>query len=71
MTPTDERHHGVTCPKAVHKSEGYLHDADDDGPYDVEGMIYCGRCHYWLGVGDFTEPREARLVDFEPDRRRS
>ena len=38
--------HGVTCRKAEHDAEGgYLHDAADDRPYDVDGVAYCGRCH--------------------------
>lgn len=38
--------HGKDCPKKEHIREGYLHDADDDRPYDVDGVLYCGRCHY-------------------------
>jgi hypothetical protein len=41
--------HGRDCPKVPHLSEGYLHAADDDTPYDVDGVVYCGRCHCWLG----------------------
>jgi len=38
--------HGLTCAKAVHLlGAGYLHDASDDTPYDVDGVRYCGRCH--------------------------
>lgn len=41
--------HGVNCPKVIHKARGgYLHAADDDTPYDVDGCTYCGRCHYAL-----------------------
>ena len=40
--------HGKTCVKVDHYSQGYLHDEDDDGPYDVDGVTYCGRCHRWL-----------------------
>lgn len=41
--------HGVSCPKAPHGPEGgYLHDEDDDRPYDVDGVSYCGRCHFFL-----------------------
>jgi hypothetical protein len=25
-----------------------MHAADDDGPYDVDGIAYCGRCHQYL-----------------------
>lgn len=39
--------HGETCPKVPHDNPagGYLHAADDDRPYDVDGCKYCGRCH--------------------------
>ena len=37
--------HGVDCPKARHLGAGYLHGEDDDRPYDVDGVTYCGRCH--------------------------
>lgn len=38
--------HGFSCPKVVHgESQGYLHDAQDDSPYLVDGAQYCGRCH--------------------------
>lgn len=42
--------HGKTCPKAIHfpGSTGYLHGAEDDAPYDVDGLLYCGRCHTFL-----------------------
>jgi hypothetical protein len=41
--------HGRDCPKVQHVGGGYLHDADDDGSYDVDGVSYCGRCHGWMG----------------------
>lgn len=38
--------HGVSCPKVRHDStDSYMHRKDDDGPYDVDGVNYCGRCH--------------------------
>lgn len=41
--------HGVNCPKYAHSNcGGYLHDAFDDSPYDVDGQMYCGRCHIAL-----------------------
>ncbi len=40
--------HGANCPKVAHVCDGYLHDADDDSPYDVDGVMYCGRCHVCL-----------------------
>lgn len=27
---------------------GFLHAEDDDGPFDVDGVEYCGRCHVAL-----------------------
>lgn len=41
--------HGIECKKVEHTGEGYLHQSHDDSPYDVDGMSYCGRCHYVLG----------------------
>ena len=37
--------HGINCEKAPHTRTGYLHGADDDSPYSVDGCSYCGRCH--------------------------
>ncbi len=37
--------HGKNCMKRRHGKSEYLHDADFDGPYDVDGVDYCGRCH--------------------------
>ena len=38
--------HGKDCFKQVHIAEsGYLHSENDDSPYDVDGVNYCGRCH--------------------------
>lgn len=37
--------HGVNCKKEPHVRDGYLHDERDDTPYDVDGQMYCGRCH--------------------------
>jgi len=39
--------HGLDCPKVFHdaRRSGYLHAPDDDQPYDVDGVAYCGRCH--------------------------
>ena len=33
------------CPKVPHVGDGHLHDANDDSPFDVDGVAYCGRCH--------------------------
>ncbi len=48
--------HGRNCQKMTHLGNGYLHDADDDRPYDVDGVTYCGRCHRALGR-DTETPR--------------
>lgn len=40
--------HGVDCNKEPHKGGGYLHSVAEDGPYDVDGVPYCGRCHLAL-----------------------
>ena len=37
--------HGTDCLKHQHESTGHLHAEDDDSPYDVDGVEYCGRCH--------------------------
>lgn len=44
--------HGVGfCEKAPHADSktGYYHAEEDDRPYDVDGVLYCGRCHRWIG----------------------
>jgi len=50
-----EPRHGVDCRKVEHVGTGHLHYPDHDGPYDVDGVEYCGRCHEWIG----TKPRAA------------
>ncbi len=40
--------HGLTCQKRAHTGTGYLHGEDDDTPYAVDGVSYCGRCHHAL-----------------------
>lgn len=50
--------HGVSCPKAEHGATGgYQHQPDDDGPYDVDGVTYCGRCHGWMGTAVPPDPQ--------------
>lgn len=34
----------------ISDGDGHVHRADDNGPYDVDGLVYCGRCHEWLGT---------------------
>ena len=40
--------HGTYCQKAPHSGRGYLHMANDDMPYLVDGVWYCGRCHVFM-----------------------
>jgi len=40
--------HGTNCQKKPHTRDGYLHGEDDDTPYNVDGVKYCGRCHVAL-----------------------
>ena len=37
--------HGIHCEKVEHSGGGYLHDSKDNYAYDVDGCLYCGRCH--------------------------
>lgn len=37
--------HGLGCEKTPHTGGGHLHAENDDSPYDVDGCLYCGRCH--------------------------
>lgn len=38
--------HGIDCIKVEHENRScYMHEPDDDTPYDVDGVSYCGRCH--------------------------
>lgn len=48
--------HGVDCPKAAHVNGGELHAPDDDRPFDVDGLSYCGRCHCYLPGGSLNAP---------------
>jgi len=41
--------HGVNCLKVDHAvGISYGHAPDDDGTYDIDGVLYCGRCHAWI-----------------------
>ena len=42
--------HGIgLCEKALHEEwTGYSHLECDDGPYSVDSITYCGRCHVVL-----------------------
>jgi len=39
--------HGVDCGKASHDPRVlyYAHSSTEDGPYEIAGRVYCGRCH--------------------------
>jgi hypothetical protein len=54
------------CQKAPHTGTGYLHDADDDRPYDVDGVLYCGRCHRSLDACQFITERNAAPKESKP-----
>jgi hypothetical protein len=43
---SNEVQHGITCQKVPHANEGYMHADGDDTPYEVDGVRYCGRCHF-------------------------
>jgi hypothetical protein len=49
--------HGADCPKVEHIGEGYLHGADDDKLYEVDGVVHCGRCHGWMGTRGIYVPK--------------
>jgi len=38
----EQIYHGYNCDKVKHAGEGYLHLEDNDAPYDVDGVEYCG-----------------------------
>lgn len=38
--------HGVYCEKVPHtEDDGFTHSEADDGPYEMNGTVFCGRCH--------------------------
>lgn len=50
----------TSCAKAPHIGAGHLHAEDDDRPYFVDGVRYCGRCHCYLPYQDITSAMEDR-----------
>lgn len=61
------------CPKAPHDNPngGYLHGADDDSPYSVDGVRYCGRCHYMCdATGRCENPARPPAGEDAPNRHR-
>lgn len=59
--------HGRDCPKVPHVGGGYLHGADDDHCYEVDGVAYCGRCHAWL-ESSFAAPEGRPQADDQVQR---
>lgn len=62
-------HHGYTCEKVEHlEGVGYLHEADDNRPYWIDNVAYCGRCHHWLSAEDYDpEPHPVATAVPAPD----
>jgi len=54
----DTVRHPQDCHKVEHVGTGYLHPYDDDGPYDVDGVTYCGRCHRYIAALKELEGRD-------------
>ncbi len=59
---TNKMKHGYDCVKVRHetKRSGYLHDDLDDGPYDVDGVLYCGRCHLAMPAPAASKPEAGK-----------
>ncbi len=54
--------HGVGhCEKVWHTDIGYLHDSEDDTPYLVDGVYYCGRCHVVIDEAALEKAGESKL----------
>lgn len=58
--------HGVDCRKVTHlgTGAGYVHGANDDAPYNVDAVWYCGRCHAWLGDEPEATPTRPTVLPF-------
>jgi hypothetical protein len=54
--------HGFDCPKAAHKGRGHLHAENDDSPYHVDGVRYCGRCHAYFPVPAPSDVAKAKEI---------
>ena len=64
--------HGVNCPKTPHVMTGYLHGPEDDTPYDVDGVTYCGRCHQYIDTAmDIARRQERELKSSRRANRRA
>lgn len=55
--------HGVDCRKVPHLGSGWLHGEDDDQPYSVDGVRYCGRCHSEMGTAMRTTASDGNSLD--------
>lgn len=68
--PRQSKHriiHGKNCPKVSHSGrQGLLHGADDDQPYDIDGVAYCGRCHHALPVAEPPQDPLRQQQDGQP-----
>jgi hypothetical protein len=52
--------HGIDCPIAPHTGTEYLHAESDHGPFDDDGVEYCGRCHMAMDI-----PVQPRRMSWE------
>lgn len=52
-----EEAHGVSCEKVPHdrRGGGYGHEEEDNHPYLVDRVWYCGRCHRCLSARERDE----------------
>ena len=58
----------LLCEKVPHEQRGgYLHAEDDDTPYYVDGLRYCGRCHHFLDEGESHRAAPAPVATPTPD----
>lgn len=47
----NDKLHGIDhCQKVPHLGVGYMHAEGDNSPYQVDGISYCGRCHFALST---------------------
>ena len=58
-----------TCEKVRHIGDGYLHSEDEDGPYDIDGVHYCGRCHLAMDCHPAKEPEAPKPAKKTRNRR--
>ena len=58
----------LRCEKVRHdpKRTGYLHEEDDDRPYEVDGVMYCGRCHSVCGASDWRCLNQPAVTKADP-----